>query len=90
MIQDVPMHQDLSSRSDTLKLLDKKRVRIMTFKNSISLSTQTQGELPWKVGAKERVTLWISAYGIKITRNDENFVRILLIVICVLLSKLPS
>ena len=62
----------------------------MTFKNSISLSTQTQGELPWKVGAKERVTLWISAYGIKITRNDENFVRILLIVICVLLSKLSS
>ncbi|XP_011409367.1 PREDICTED: cerebral cavernous malformations protein 2 homolog, partial [Amphimedon queenslandica] len=58
VLQSVPMHQNLSSRSETLKLLDKKR---------------TNGELPWKVGAKERVTLWISAYGIKITRNDENF-----------------
>jgi hypothetical protein len=58
VIEDLSIKQDLSLRNRTLNILDERR---------------NAGTLPWAVSQKDIVLLSLSAYGLKIVRENDNY-----------------
>ena len=55
-IEDIPLSADMSNRNYLLAKLDDRR---------------NAGKLPWRLGIENNVTLTLSAYNVKIIKDDR-------------------
>ena len=73
VLEDIPTSIDMSNRGFLLADLDEKRVGLHNCLSHTHNHTPSQnlGQLPWVLGIDNAVSIRLSAYNIKITKEDR-------------------
>lgn len=75
------MTTDMSDRAHLLSTLDRKRVHILFYRSwdrcgyDVIIILQNTGHLPWTLGTECNATLTISAYNMKVIKDNRGGVR---------------